>query len=447
MKKLFTKLTSTAVSALIAVSSFSIFSFKTVADEVKSVTIHFDMSEEGVKVEDDQYGNPQRIPDFSGKPGGSRHLSSVRLERTGYTFQGWTFDGIQGYTPGSVVQFPDEDATMTPVWSKNSDSKKYTVHYEAVCNTGVIDKDGRLPDSTAKAGELVTVSYDAFYHPENSFTQIGWIYDGRAFLGQQNIIMPDHDIELTPNWLKYRNFTYSVGDVDRVIGVVRQDLERIATLNTDLAEAGRFSRIGFRNTGWLCSADGIVYAPESSYLMPDEDVVFTCVWEPITYTLVFRPFIGKEDNIIRIDGKTDTTVVCPDINVKNPGYTFGGWDYKGTVYQPGDEFLIYGEVSGLGIPLEAVWIKNDEPDPAKTFYGDANCDGEIRLSDAILIMQAIGNPDAYGLGGSEPTAITKQGLINADCCNPGDGLTSLDSITVQQHCLEILTELPVNYAQ
>lgn len=444
MKKIFTKITAAAISALIMAGSSGTLFVDAGTDEKAEVTIHFDLSEEGVKVEDDQYGNPQFIPDFSGTPGASRHLSSVGLERSGYTFTGWTFDGIQGYEPGSVIQFPDEDATLTPVWSKNSDTQKYNVHYEAICDTGTIDKEGRLPDFKVKAGELVTVSYDAFYHPQNAFTHIGWIYDGKAYLGQQNIIMPSHDIELTPNWLKYRNFTYSAGDVDRVIGVLRQDLERIATLNTDLAEAGRFSRIGFRNTGWLCSADGIVYPPESTYLMPDEDVVFTAVWEPITYTLVFRPDLHDDEHFIRIDGQTDTTVICPEINIKKPGYKFAGWDYKGTVYQPGDEFLIYGEISGLGIPLDAVWIKEESPVIPEISYGDADCNGEIKLNDAILILQAIGNPGVYGVKGSDQTAITAQGLKNADCYNTGDGLTSQDALTVQKYCLKIITELPVS---
>lgn len=442
MKKLFTRITAAALSAFLAAAYFGDVPISAESDKKSEVTVHFDISEEGVKVEDNQYGNPQYIYDMSDEPGRSRRLSDLNLEKKGYTFSGWTFNGVQAYAPGDVIQFPDTDSTLTPVWSKNSDSVKYNVHYKAICDTGTFSKEGRLPDFKVKAGELVEIPLDAFYHPENTYSQIGWIYDGVSYLGQQKIIMPSHDIELTPNWMRRCKFTYSVGDVDRVNGIVSQELERIAGLPTNLAEATRFLRIGFRNTGWHCSADGKIYPPEYYYMMPDEDVVFTAVWEPVTYTVVFRPNPENKEDLINIDAKTDTTIVCPDINITKPGYKFAGWNYKGTIYQPGDEFFIYGELTGLGILLEAVWIEENIPELTDPFYGDANCDGEISLPDAILIMQAVGNPDKYGLGGSDPLAITAQGMLNADCNCTGDGITNLDALAIQKYCLN-LVELPV----
>ncbi len=75
-------------------------------------------------------------------------------------------------------------------------------------------------------------------------------------------------------------------------------------------------------------------------------------------------------------------------------------------------------------------------------YGDADCDGEVFLNDVVLIMQAIGNPDAYGVGGSDKKAITKQGIINGDVYDPGTGLTNLDALAVQKYLLHLLDELP-----
>lgn len=73
--------------------------------------------------------------------------------------------------------------------------------------------------------------------------------------------------------------------------------------------------------------------------------------------------------------------------------------------------------------------------------GDANCDGEIRLSDAVLVLQAIGNPDAYGIKGSDPTHITEQGMINADVTGDKDGLTSADAIEIQKYILKLIDNL------
>lgn len=54
--------------------------------------------------------------------------------------------------------------------------------------------------------------------------------------------------------------------------------------------------------------------------------------------------------------------------------------------------------------------------------GDANCDGKVDLADAILIMQALANPNKY--------CLTDQGRANADM--NGDGLTVDDAQAIQR---------------
>lgn len=78
-------------------------------------------------------------------------------------------------------------------------------------------------------------------------------------------------------------------------------------------------------------------------------------------------------------------------------------------------------------------------------YGDANNDGEVRLSDAVLIMQSIGNPDVYGINGTSPTHITKKGIELADVYNRGDGLTNQDALAVQKYLIHLLSELPESW--
>ena len=75
-------------------------------------------------------------------------------------------------------------------------------------------------------------------------------------------------------------------------------------------------------------------------------------------------------------------------------------------------------------------------------YGDANCDKTVDLSDAVLIMQSISNPDKYGLNGKDKNHITEQGQLNADCSNTGDGVTNNDALAVQKYKLALIKELP-----
>ncbi len=85
----------------------------------------------------------------------------------------------------------------------------------------------------------------------------------------------------------------------------------------------------------------------------------------------------------------------------------------------------------------------DDSEPTKvTLSGDANNDRVVNLADTVMIMQALVNPDKYGLKGSDPSHITEQGWANADCCNTGDGVTNNDALAIQKYKLELITELP-----
>lgn len=61
--------------------------------------------------------------------------------------------------------------------------------------------------------------------------------------------------------------------------------------------------------------------------------------------------------------------------------------------------------------------------PTATLFGDANCDGKVSIADATAILQAIGNPDKYGL--------SEQGAINADI-NGEVGITADDAIIIKK---------------
>ena len=67
--------------------------------------------------------------------------------------------------------------------------------------------------------------------------------------------------------------------------------------------------------------------------------------------------------------------------------------------------------------------------------GDANCDGTVDMADVVLIMQALANPNKYALGGSENSAVTVQGLANADVDTSSKGLTAGDALRIQEFLL------------
>lgn len=64
-----------------------------------------------------------------------------------------------------------------------------------------------------------------------------------------------------------------------------------------------------------------------------------------------------------------------------------------------------------------------------TIKGDTNCDGSVDMADVVFIMQALANPDKYGIGGTAEHHLTEQGKLNGDM--NGDGLTVGDAQAIQ----------------
>lgn len=71
--------------------------------------------------------------------------------------------------------------------------------------------------------------------------------------------------------------------------------------------------------------------------------------------------------------------------------------------------------------------------PTYSLIGDTNCDGQVDMSDAVLIMQALANPNKFGENGSAEIHLTAQGKINGDI--DGNGLTVGDAHVIQEKLL------------
>ncbi|NLT08680.1 MAG: BspA family leucine-rich repeat surface protein, partial [Ruminococcus sp.] len=84
------------------------------------------------------------------------------------------------------------------------------------------------------------------------------------------------------------------------------------------------------------------------------------------------------------------------------------------------------------------------PDSYKDIHGylagDANCDGNVKMNDVVLIMQSISNPDQYAVDGTSDKRITKIGIINADVSDY-TGLTPMDAQLIQQYLLGLEEKL------
>ena len=67
-------------------------------------------------------------------------------------------------------------------------------------------------------------------------------------------------------------------------------------------------------------------------------------------------------------------------------------------------------------------------------WGDANCDGQVNMADAVFVMQCVSNPDKYKL--------TSKGEKNADVNENGNGITNKDALAIQKYKLNLISALP-----
>ncbi len=104
------------------------------------------------------------------------------------------------------------------------------------------------------------------------------------------------------------------------------------------------------------------------------------------------------------------------------------WHMGDALMTTGTMALLYPEVKPLSedptpTPTDPTPTDPVPTDPDTTLWGDANCDGQVTIADSTAILQALGNPDKYGL--------SAQGAINADVIDNGSGVTTADALAIQ----------------
>ncbi|MDE6092059.1 MAG: glycoside hydrolase family 9 protein, partial [Ruminococcus sp.] len=123
------------------------------------------------------------------------------------------------------------------------------------------------------------------------------------------------------------------------------------------------------------------------------------------------------------------------------------WSYEGVEDAPNKLELKAAENNHITMYVDDVLVWGTEPDGTKpdvtsptnptkpdtsqpsssgddkVKLGDANEDGKVNISDAVLIMQSIANPEEFKL--------TEEGKNNADVADRGNGVTGKDALAIQ----------------
>ena len=446
MNKIFSRLAAAASAAVVSVCVLGAFPVSA-ADEARTITVNFNcLNDDSITfaktVDPNEAFAPVTVSSSS-----FVQMPSVGMNKDGYVFSGWTYDGDVGYLPGAPMYLntlPDDvtEITLEPVFYDgfaDSVSLKYEFDKELIgTDPETVFAPKKVMPGQVVCPKILAVNADG----ATSYTMT----DGtHVFNGTNSIIMPDHDVTLTPIWTYQIAVTFAAGDVDRINGNPSVTFKYNEGMPMELAGADRLSRTGYEITGWLSSVDGETYRPGQSVTLPNEDVTYSAVWSPIEYTIVFNAGTGKSADNIKIKGTTDTSIICPENNCVKEGYYFDGWKYGDDIYQPGDEFFIEGAKPGLGIALTSVWKAGTKPVVEPTTVpptdvvltdlpGDANNDGEVDLNDAVAILQFAALPAKY--------PIAAELMDIADVYDPGSGVNGMDALAIQMYDAKSITSLP-----
>lgn len=135
----------------------------------------------------------------------------------------------------------------------------------------------------------------------------------------------------------------------------------------------------------------------------------------------------------------EVTILNPDCHFSSANCISNlSWkiSFGGTIYgYEGSTAQTFAKTCGYA------FVALDEAPDDHILYGDANCDKEVNIGDAVLIMQAQSNPNRYGLYGSDKGHITEQGIINGDVIG-NDGITNNDALSIQKYLLKLIPSLP-----
>ena len=247
--------------------------------------------------------------------------------RTGYTFWGWTGEGIT--TPQPNVTIP-KGSTGDKTYIENWVETGYTI---------TLDLNG----GSGKEKVIYTMTDEDFELPtptRNGYEFVGWTGE-RITTPQTSVKIPKGSTgnkAYTANWKVIRYTITLVTNGGAVIASIRYTVEDSVTLPIPP------ERPGYEFAGWVL--DGSGQFPSTPMIIPEGstgDRIYEAEWRVATYTITYVSH-GKAYNWVQYTIKNQVYFGAPeeDPSYYLPGYTFVGWKIDGVEGTPRSYMLPKG---------------------------------------------------------------------------------------------------------
>ena len=247
--------------------------------------------------------------------------------RTGYTFFGWTGEGIT--TPQPNVTIP-KGSTGDKTYIENWVETGYTITLDLNGGSGkekviytMTDEDFELPTPTRNGYEFVGWTGERITTPRTSVKIPKGSTGNKAY---------------TANWKVIRYTITLVTNGGAVIASIRYTVEDSVTLPIPP------ERPGYEFAGWVL--DGSGQFPSTPMIIPEGstgDRIYEAEWRVATYTITYVSH-GKAYNWVQYTIKNQVYFGAPeeDPSYYLPGYTFVGWKIDGVEGTPRSYMLPKG---------------------------------------------------------------------------------------------------------
>ena len=247
--------------------------------------------------------------------------------RTGYTFLGWTGEGIT--TPQPNVTIP-KGSTGDKTYIENWELTEYTITMDLNGGSGqekvvytMTDEDFELPIPTRNGYEFVGWTGEAITTPQTSVKIPKGSTGNKAY---------------TANWKVIRYTITLVTNGGAVIASIPYTVEDSVTLPIPP------DRPGYEFSGWVL--DGSGQFPSTPMIIPKGstgDRIYKAEWRVATYTITYVSH-GKAYNWVQYTINNSVYFGVPEEEPSYylPGYTFVGWKIDGVEGTPRSYMLPKG---------------------------------------------------------------------------------------------------------
>ena len=240
--------------------------------------------------------------------------------RTGYTFLGWTGEGIT--TPQTRVKIP----------KGSTGNKAYTANWQVIEYTITLDTNGGPVVSPIKYTVEDTFTLPCILRPGYEFA--GWTLDGSGMLPFMPLIIypgTTGDLHYKAEW-RLAEYTITM-DLDGGSGQEKV----VYTITDEEFELPTPTRNGYEFVGWTGER---ITTPQTSVKIPKGSTgnkAYTANWKVIRYTITLVTNGGAVIASIRYTVEDSVTLPIPP---DRPGYEFSGWVLDGSGQFPSTPMII-----------------------------------------------------------------------------------------------------------